>query len=103
MNLDKRQMNLVKSLILAIISLVLVVAAYSYFIWPIENSYREDWLMKCFDNIDGQWVEKEGISCSVRHGGEIIPIALGAISFLVFVASMNYFEKKRLHNWRSWK
>lgn len=91
-NLDDRQKNLVKSIVLGAISLFGIMLLYVYFVVPIQDFEMQRFLAEC---------EADGYTCSVEPS--MVPIALGVIPFLIFLITMNILEKKRIHNWRSWK
>lgn len=101
--LDQKRLNLIKSVLIAGVSLIPIMLFFIYFLWPIEEMQIQKWIETsgCFDYIDEKWVDKN--TCSVPQGGEFIYITLGVIPFLIFIASMNYFEKKRMKTWRSYR
>jgi len=101
--LDQRQVNLIKSIFIGGLSLIPIMMFFVYFIWPIQEIQMQEWIENsgCFNYIDGEWVDKK--TCSVPHGGEFLYITLGVIPFLIFVATMSYFEKKRLKTWKSYR
>ena len=101
--LDQRQSNFVKALVIGGLSLGVVLFFYSFFIWPIQELELQAWQERCFDSVDGKLIEKKDVVCSSPQGQEVIFIALGVIPFLVFSGSLEYFEKKRIKNWRSWR
>ncbi len=91
--MDQRQTNMVKSLFVSGISLVLVSLFFLNVVNPILEADRKEFLEKCADDEN---------TCSVPHY-PIFYIALGVIPFFVFTAMFEYLEKKRIHNWKSWK
>jgi len=101
--LDQRQVNLIKSIFIGGLSLIPIMMFFVYFIWPIQEIQMQEWIENsgCFNYIDGEWVDKK--TCSVPQGGEFLYITLGVIPFLIFVAMMSYFEKKRLKTWKSYR
>jgi len=102
MNLDQRQNNMVKALAVAGVSLFLVMGFYSFFVQPILDKSMEGYRETCYDEINGELVEKENVTCSVPSY-PLFPIALGVIPFFIFIAMFEFLEKRRIHNWRSWK
>jgi len=90
--MDDRQKNLAKSITLGGISLFGIMLLYFYFVVPIQEYEMKQFLAEC---------EAEGFTCSVEPS--IFPILLGVIPFFIFLITMNILEKRRIHNWRSWR
>lgn len=90
--MDDRQKNLVKSITLGGISLCGIMLLYFYFVVPIQEYEMKQFLAEC---------EAGGFTCSVEPS--IFPILLGVIPFFIFLIAMNILEKRRIHNWRSWR
>ena len=94
---------MLKSIIIAGISLALVLTFFFTVVSPILENQRLERMEECYDkNEAGEWIPKEDKACSIPHY-PVLSIALGAIPFLIFIAVFDYLEKKRLHNWRSYK
>lgn len=90
--MDEREKNLRTAIIVAAVSLIAVISFYALFFVPIEDKQRNEIINRCVE---------EGYVCSVEPS--MFPIVLGVIPFLIFVGVFNYLEKKRIHNWKSWK
>ncbi len=90
--MDEREKNLRASVIVAALSMVAVFSFYALFFVPIEDIQRQKVIDECIEN---------GYACVVEPS--MFPIVLGVIPFLIFVGVFNYLEKKRVHNWRSWR
>ncbi len=90
--MDQRERNFAKSIVLGGISLVGIILLFVYFVIPIQDYEMRSFLEEC---------DEKGITCSVEPS--MFPIALGVIPFLIFLIAMNILEKRRIHNWRSWK
>ena len=93
--MDERQTNTIKALVLSVIIFGILITVGYVFILPMEQIEREKIIQeKCPNGLE---------DCALAIDSSIIWLLLAVPPIIVYAISFDYFEKKRIKSWNSWK